>query len=131
MAKVILEQKLKEKGQLDRFEIYSAGYTNYSYNVEGASANARETIRKLFGEDLLATHRAKIWTPDLVERSDLILVMKARMKSDFPSEKTWTLKEYAGESGDIADPVGHSIEVYLDCADEISTALDDIMPKLG
>lgn len=82
MAKVILEQMLKAKGQLDRFEIVSAAYGSPTY--EGASNNAREAIKKLFGADLLASHRAKKLTPDLIEQADLILVMEARMKKGFP-----------------------------------------------
>jgi len=60
-----------------------------------------------------------------------ILVMEARMKTGLPPEKTYTLKEYAGRSGDVADPFGDSLEGYLDCAREISSALEDILPKLG
>lgn len=129
MAKVILEQMLKAKGQLDRFEIDSAAYGSPTY--EGASNNACEAIKKLFGADLLASHRAKKLTPQLVERADLILVMGARMKGGLPRGKTWTLKEYAGGSGDIADPFGGNLNIYLRCAQEISSALEAIVPKLG
>ena len=129
MAKVILEQKLKAAGKLDAFMIDSAadGYPTY----QGASINAREAIKELFGEDLLVSHKAKKLTPDLVEQADLILVMGEGMKEGLPPDKTWTLKEYAGGTGDVADPLGGTLGTYLECAKEISSLLEKVLPKLG
>jgi len=129
LAKVILEQKLKARGQLDRFQVDSAAYDGPTH--QWASINARRAVRILFGDDLLASHNAKRLTPDLVEQADLILVMEATMKTGLPSQKTWTLKEYGGGSGDVADLFGDSLEVYLNRAHEISRALEDILHKLG
>lgn len=128
MAKVILQQKLKAKGMLDRFEIDSAAYGPPTQ--EGASTNAREVIKKLFGDDLLASHKSKKLTPELIEQADLILVMKAGMKESLPQAKAWTLKEYAGGAGDVADPYGGGLDTYLKCAQEISGALEGVLPKL-
>jgi protein-tyrosine-phosphatase len=129
MAKVILEQKLKALGQVDKFQVDSAAYDGPSH--QWASTNARRAIRILYGDDLLASHTAKRLTPEMIEQANLILVMEARMKSGLPPEKTYTVKEYAGRSGDIADPFGDSLEGYLDCAREISGDLENILPKLG
>lgn len=128
MAKAILKQKLKAKGELGKFVVDSAAYDGPTY--PGASDNARKAIKKMFGKDLLAPHKAKKLTPDLIKQADLILAMGARMKKKLPPEKTWTLKEYAGVSGDIMDPFGGSLDVYLRCANEISSALEAIIPKL-
>jgi protein-tyrosine-phosphatase len=128
MAKVILEQKLKASGKLDEFEVDSAAYDGPTF--AGASDKARAAIKQLFGEDLLASHKAKKLTHELAEKADLILVMGARMEKGLPAGKTWTLKEYAGGSGDVKDPFGGSLEVYLECASEISTALDGAVAKL-
>lgn len=92
--------------------------------------NARAAIKQLSGQDILASHKAKKLTSELAEKADLILVMGARMKKGLPAGKTWTLKEYAGGSGDVKDPFGGSLEVYLECASEISTALDGAVAKL-
>ena len=129
LAKVILEQKLRTREKPDCYQVDSAAYDDPTHLW--ASTNARRAVRILFGDDLLASHKAKRLTPDLVERADLVLVMEARMKTGLPPEKTYTLKEYAGRSGDVADPFGDSLEGYLDCAREISSALEDILPKLG
>ena len=129
MAKVILEEKLKNTGKIDEFLIDSSAYGYPTY--QGASTNAREAIKQLFGEDLLASHKAKKLTPPLVVKADLILVMEKSMKAGLPQDRTWTLKEYAGGTGDIADPFGGNIDTYLKCAEEISSFLETVLPKLG
>jgi len=129
MAKVILEQKLKAVGRVDKFVIDSAAY-DYPTS-QGASINAREAIKELFGEDLLVSHKAKKLTPNLVEQADLILVMGEGMKEGLPPDKTWTLKEYSGGTGDVADPFGGTLETYLECAKELSSLLEKVLPKLG
>lgn len=128
MAKVILEQKLKTIGEIEKFEVDSAAYDGSS--DKSAHPNARKVIEKRFGNDLLVSHRSKELTPDLIERQDVILVMEGWMKEGLPQEKTWTLHEYAGGSGDIDDPYSDSIEPYIDCAKEISDVLDKVLNKL-
>jgi protein-tyrosine-phosphatase len=80
---------------------------------------------------LLTSHKAKKLNPELAVQAELILVMGASMKKGLPPGKTWTLKEYAGGSGDIADPFGGDLDVYLRCARELSETLELIVPKLG
>jgi hypothetical protein len=43
---------------------------------------------------------------------------------------TYTLKEYVGDTGDIADPFGGDVNTYLKNAKEISDSVDKIIPKL-
>ena len=128
MAKVILEQKLKERGQLDRFEIDSAAFDVPTYDV--ANENARAAIKKIYGQDLLASHKSKNITTELTEQADLILAMTGAINNKLPPEKSWTLKEYAGSSGDISDPFGKNLESYLECANQISGLMDSIVEKL-
>ena len=128
MAKVILEQKLKIRGDLANFEIDSAACKYPSDPV--ANMKARDTIKKMYGQDLLSGHLAKKLTEALTEKADLILVMEDVMKRGLPPGKTWTLKAFAGGSGDVADPYGRSPEAYLTCAQEISGILDRALPKI-
>lgn len=128
IGKVILEQKLRALGKLDGFEVDSAAYDRPS--LVGASDNARAAIKQLFGQDLLASHKAKKLTPELAKKAEIILVMEARVKGGLPREKTRTLKEYAGGSGDVKDPYGGSLDVYMECAHDVSTAFDNVAPKL-
>jgi len=128
MAKVIFEQKLREMGKMDEFEIDSAAYVRPTYQT--ATDNAREAIITLYGEDLLSSHQSKKLTSDLMLWADLILVMSSSMKVELPSEKTYTLKEYAGDTGSVADPFHRDLETYLKTAEEIAYAIDKIIPKL-
>ena len=52
------------------------------------------------------------------------------MKEGLPLSKTFTMGEFAGGSGDISDPFGQGINTYLQIADELSEAIDKIIPKL-
>ena len=108
MAKIILEQKLKERGRLNGFEIDSAG--SNATTDDGVTKSARAAIKKIYGQDLLANHKAKEPTTELTEQADLILVMTEAIRTELPPEKSWTLKEYAGGSGDIADLIDSILE---------------------
>lgn len=127
MAKVILEQKLKSLGRIGEFEIDSAAYDWPTH--ETATKQAREAIKRLYGEDFLASHRSKKLTKNLIQQAELMLVMCARMKEDLPAEKTYTLKEHVGEKGDIADPFGGDEDTYLELANDISQVADKIVQR--
>jgi len=76
---------------------------------DGATDGARQSIKKLFGEDLLADHRSMILTNAIMEEADLILVMDKGLSKgikDNPKtrEKTEVFKRFFGLEGDIKDP---------------------------
>ena len=128
MAKVIMEQKLKVVKLLDKFEIDSAAYGIPTLNR--AIKEAREAIKIKYGQDLLASHQPRRITPELMQWADIILVMTTGTKAGLPQNKTFTLKEFAGGSGDISDPYGQGVAVYLQVADEIAAAMDRIITKI-
>jgi len=129
MSKVILEQKLKELGQIERFEIDSAAFGAPTY--PRASENARAAIKEMYGQDFLASHKAKKYMIELVKQADVILAMTGAIKKGLSPGNCWTVKEYAGSSGDIPDPFGKDLEGYLGCAYEISDIMDIIVEKLS
>ena len=80
---------------------------------DGATDGARQAIKKLFNEDLLALadHRSMILTNAIMEEADLILVMDEGLRKglkDNPKtrEKTDVFKRFFGLEGDIEDPWG-------------------------
>jgi protein-tyrosine-phosphatase len=129
MAKAILEQKLKALGMFAEFEIDSAASSDVPTSLK-ASDESRVAMVILYGEDLLASHESKRLTPELVKQADLILVMAPAMKKGLPKSRTYTLREYAGETGTIADPYGDGFRGYLRTANDISNALEVAIPKL-
>ena len=74
----------------------------------------------------LAGHRARLVTKELVEGSDLILVLARNHRKKIDGlgggPKTHLLGEYAGQGGEaaeVADPVGGPIEGYRRMADQV------------
>ena len=122
MTKVIFEQIHSKEIAAGEIKTDSAAY-DWPSNHE-ASIGARHAIKNLFGRDLLQGHVPKKLTKGLIEWADTILVMKGHMKKGMPPTKTKTLREYAGETGDIPDPWRQSDGVYLQCAKEIKRLLE-------
>jgi protein-tyrosine-phosphatase len=128
MAKVILEHKLKDLAKSGQFTVRSvARYTPTSIE---ASFHARETIKILYGRDLLAAYKPESLTTELTENSDLILVMTDGMKYGLPPAKTYSVKEYGGGAGDVMDPFGGDLDCYLECANELSSIIEKVVARL-
>ncbi len=123
MNKIAIEEDLDVR-------IESAGL----FAAEGspASDEAIEAMKK-YDVDL-SDHRAKQITPELIEKCDVILTMTAAQKmllAEVAADKTYTLCEYAGTEGDIADPFGGDLEEYEEVAQMIYFALQSISEKLN
>ena len=110
--------------------IESAGI--FAMDGAPASAGAHHAMKK-YGIDL-EEHRAKSITPELLKQCDLVLTMTEGHKAQllpYAEGKVFTLLEYAGLPGDIADPFGGSNEVYDACAEEIWCALLKVAERIG
>ena len=72
-----------------------------------------------------------------ITEADLIVTMTAdqkRMRGDFPEasgKEVWTLRELAGETGDIADPAGRDADFYRSCRDDILRCLEKAFERLA
>lgn len=128
MAAAIME-KIAVENDLDVL-IESAGLFA---NVGGtASDEAIEALDKM-GIDL-TFHQTKPITEELIEKSDIILAMTQAHKEllkPMAGDKVYTLKEYAGENGDISDPYGGDLEEYEETANEIYDTLVDVAEKIA
>lgn len=115
MAKVILEQMLKGKGREKQFEVDSAAYRG----PDGTSAhpNARETIKELYGADLLADHIPKKLTDKMAEGANLTIVMEEYMKPQLPVQRVVVLG--------VSDPFGPKIEKYRECVKTIQQRFEE------
>jgi len=124
-------------GGLQNIEVVSAGVST----EEGlpASEHALSVMREKGIS--LDNHRTRPVNRELVEKADLILTMTSRHKAILTNmypefrDKIYTLKEYAGEEGDVVDPFGQSEEVYRNCRDELESLImrikDRIVVQLG
>lgn len=103
IAKVIAARLLRERapGAPIRFEAMATGEPS----LDGASVAARAAVRELFGEDLLAEHRAARLTPTLKGEADLLVAMDRGLLKGLPAERSTTFLElFTGRAGDVKDP---------------------------
>ena len=127
MAAAIMD-KLATENNID-VRIESAGM--FATDGEKATPEAIEAIRK-YDIDL-ESHLSQQITPELIEKSDLIITMTEAHKmvlQDMAKEKTCTLCELADISGDIEDPYGGDVEDYTEVADKLYIALTQLCNKL-
>jgi protein-tyrosine-phosphatase len=127
MAAAIMD-KLASENNLD-VRIESAGM--FATDGEKATPEAIEAIRKY--EIDLSSHLSSQITPELIEKSDLIITMTEAHKmvlQDMAKEKTCTLCELADISGDIDDPFGGDVEDYIEVADKLYIALTQLCNKI-
>lgn len=143
MAHALLERMLAERGLGGRVRVRSAGVSPYARDGMLASLDARLVLKEigiLLAEDTIVSTDLKSHR-DLVGEARVVVTMTVEQKrlvaalvgGEVPP--TLTLRELAGESGDIGDPVGQGEETYRACRDEIARCLDkgfrDLLGRLG
>ncbi len=128
MAECILRHRLGGKKDIS---IQSAGV--HAVDGTAASENAVKVLREWDMD--LSPHRSRRLTDGLVMEADLILVMTEAHKSEVlrqwpeAGEKVRLLCSFGtqGESRDIPDPIGLSLDAYRRIRDEIDSAISDLI----
>jgi protein-tyrosine-phosphatase len=138
MAQALLEKMLAERGLSGAVRVRSGGVGGNARDGMIPSLDARIVLRET-GVDLaedgitstdLRRHR------DLVTGADLILTMTAEQKvlvgalADTNGRPVFTLGEFAGDGGDIRDPMGHDEDRYRVTRDEIRRCLERSLDRL-
>ena len=138
MAEGALKHLLNKKS-VDNFEIISSGtmqgvgFPATLYAIEAA---------KTWEVDI-SGHLSQPLTPDLIEKSDLIIAMTPnhvkeilRMRKDAAS-KTYLLRSFPDNASDgdgVADPIGMSLEEYnktfLELGELLGEHLDEIINRI-
>jgi protein-tyrosine-phosphatase len=132
MAAAIMRQRIAALGLSDQVEVLSAGM--WARNGQPASEDA---ITVLAARGLsLADHRSQPLTPELLDRTDIVLVMEeAHRRSIFylaPKHlhKVMLLTELTGGYDDIDDPYGGPIEGYVNTEAQLETLIDAGLRRL-
>lgn len=121
MAEALLRKKT------DAHTVSSAGL---SVLYPAQAAENAVCVMQEYGLDI-TTHRSRQLTDKMVQNSDVILTMtaghKAILNTIFPlaKEKTFTLGEYAGHPVDVEDPFGGDMEIYRNCAAQLSRLIEE------
>ena len=132
MAEGLFKDMLKSLGKDNEISVSSAGI--YAMNNQSASENAIIAMKNNLVD--ISNHRSKQITMEMIEESDIILTMTNGHKqailqaSPGMNSKVFTLKEFVGLDGDIADPFGGSIEIYEESLKDIKIALQRLAQKL-
>jgi len=115
---------------------------DFSVSSAGIAANA---AYRIFGglEEILKEngipyeeHVSTAVSDDLLKEADVVLVMEQRhkdyMMDKFPSfsDRIFLLTEFAGETGDIFDPLGRPKSAYEMTFEKIKNLVEKIIPKL-
>ncbi|MBX3023868.1 hypothetical protein KF840_03060 [bacterium] len=138
IAEALLRKMLAERGAADRYRIESGGVAPYARDGALVSLDARLVLRDEGIElppDSVATDLKR--NRHLIDRADLILAMTREqiriLRAGWPEaagKEIYTLREFAGESGDIEDPAGRDESVFAACRDEIKICLERALPRL-
>ena len=138
MAQALLEKMLAERNGRARVRVRSGGVGHTARDGMIPSLDARLLLRE---DGIHLTETAILSTdlrrhPEVVAAADLILTMTARQKLELAAvpesdgRPVFTLKEFVGEDGDIADPVGQGEDTYRACRDEIKRCLELSLDRL-
>ena len=135
MAEFLMRQALCEAGAADRFEIASAGL----HATPGREAHpwAQEASAELGIS--LAAHRAKLLSPEMVERADCVFAMdfqnKAELLTLYPMfrDKIHMLSAYGEASWqyrEISDPYHGDLETTRICGRQLRTCVRNLIRSL-
>ena len=138
IAEALLKKMIEERAVGHRFRVESGGVAAYARDGALVSMDARLVLRDE-GIHLHPDHSATDLKANryLIEEADLILAMTRQqidlLRQNFPEadgKEIHTLKEFAGSSGDIEDPVGKDEWVFAACRDEIKACLSTVIERL-
>jgi len=125
LAAAIAARVAQERG-LGDLVVESAGTSA----VEGQAASEGALLVGIERELDVSGHRARQLTPELVARSDLILVMGPhhleRVEALGGAGKTYLLTDYSGRTAEgrpVSDPFGGDLEVYRATVDELEAEI--------
>jgi protein-tyrosine-phosphatase len=137
IAEKVLLRLVTARGLAERVEVRSGGIAPFARDGSLVSLDARFVLREVgieLPEGAGATDLKR--NRHLLAAADVILVMtdeQRRMLADFEEaagKRVLTVRELAGEVGDIADPAMKDEDVFRRCRDEITRCLEQGFDRL-
>jgi protein-tyrosine-phosphatase/phosphohistidine swiveling domain-containing protein len=131
MAERLAKDKLKREGRSD-FEVLSRGLIVQNPGVPMTQSS--EFVMRERGVDYEG-HAALGFMPSDAIWADVILTMTRSqaqlIRDNFPQAKgkVFSLGEYSGVGGDVADPYGQDVSVYRAAAAQISAGVDAALDR--
>lgn len=133
LGAALLADRLSRDPRLREIRVTSAGTSAW----DGSPASEGSYLVALERGLDLSTHRARLLTPELVQRADLILTMSEahahRIADMGGAMKVHTWTGYADVPGvvpEIPDPFGGDVRHYRETAELLASVLDGIVERL-
>ena len=104
-------------------------------NSSKTSKHSALLVKENYNIDISEREAVQL-TKDMLDNSDLVLTMTSYMKdmllSNFPhmKNKIFSLNEYVGIKGDIADPFGGHIAIYTKTFNDLKNSILLLISKL-
>ncbi|MFW9951368.1 MAG: low molecular weight protein arginine phosphatase [Candidatus Thorarchaeota archaeon] len=117
-------------------EVYSGGISSNARDGMLISLDAKLVMKEIgiyLSEESLSIDLKK--RPELIKQADLILTLTKKHKEEIlefissDRNNIFTLREFAGEKGDIEDPSMKGIEGFRKARDEIKYCIDQGMKR--
>ncbi len=138
IAEAVLLRLLRERGLDDAFEVSSGGIAPFARDGSLVSLDAKLVLREIGIADPPKPGATDLKrNRHLLADADVILVMteeQRRMLAGFPEaagKRVLTLRELAGDVGDIDDPSMQDEDVFRRCREEIASCLERGLARLG
>jgi protein-tyrosine-phosphatase len=137
IAEAVLLRLIAQRGLADRVAVRSGGIAPFARDGSLVSLDARFVLREIGIELPPAAGATDLKRQrHLLAEADVILVMteeQRRMLAAFPEaegKQVLTIRELAGEGGDIDDPSMKDESVFRYCRDEIVRCLERGLARL-
>ncbi|QFT90941.1 Low molecular weight protein-tyrosine-phosphatase YwlE [Bacillus sp. THAF10] len=117
--------------ELSGVEVKSAGV--FAMPGSQASHHAREVLKE---NGLKSEHSSAQVSDELIKWADYIFTMtvqhKMLLENSYPTSvgKTYTLKSFAEQHGEVIDPYGGSVEIYRDTFNELQEVIGLVIEKI-
>jgi protein-tyrosine phosphatase len=135
LAEALCKKRLADSLGCGVEELPAKGYHVLSAGVAadsgGPAAEEAVEVARRYGADL-GGHRSRPLTPELAAQADHLVAMTRghlRSLSDY-YPRLGARPRLLSPSGDIADPIGQSQEVYEECGQQIWRHLEELVPEL-
>jgi protein-tyrosine-phosphatase len=132
MAATLLQRLWDQANPGWALVVTSAGTS--AYPGQDASEHAVTAVRRW--ELDLSQHRSRMVDDQVLADVDLVLTMTKRHKEHILTlrpdmvGRVFTMSEYAGTDGDVADPFGGSLAVYEDTATKFAEQLQIVVERI-
>lgn len=138
MAEHLMARELHRRGRAHQVRLRSAGIAPYARDGALISLDTRMALRDIgidLGEEATSTDLKR--HPELLAEADLVIAMTAQQARELRERfdvtdrhAVHTLREFAGESGDIDDPFEQGERAFAECRREIERLTPLVIEKL-